>query len=57
MPCTDMLAPREHLLRKTDAAVDFALAPEDLEALKKAQRMDDYGAFNVFPVFSGKPLA
>ena len=42
---------------KENAAVDFALAPEDLEALKKAQRMDDYGAFNVFPVFSGKPLA
>ena len=24
MPCTDMLAPREHLLRKTDAAVAFS---------------------------------
>lgn len=24
MPCTDMLAPREHLLRKIDAAVDFS---------------------------------
>lgn len=38
----------------SNAAVDFALAPADLERLKHAAPIQDYGAFSFFPVFSGK---
>ena len=40
-----------------NAAVDFSLSPADLQTLQNAARMTDYGEFNIFPVFSGKPLA
>lgn len=40
-----------------NAAVDFVISDEDMEALKHMERIADYGEFGVFPVFSGKPLA
>lgn len=40
-----------------NAAVDFTISEEDMEALKHMDRIADYGDFNIFPVFSGKPLA
>ena len=40
-----------------NAAVDFSISPADLQTLQNAARMTDYGEFNIFPVFSGKPLA
>ena len=30
---------------------------EDMETLKHTDRITDYGEFNIFPIFSGKPLA
>ncbi len=42
---------------QSNAAVDFAIDPADMKALLETAEMKDYGAFNVFPVFSGKPLA
>lgn len=41
----------------SNAAVDFAISSEDMETLKHTDRIADYGEFNIFPVFSGKPLA
>ena len=40
-----------------NADVDFTISREDMEVLKNMERIADYGEFNVFPVFSGKPLA
>ena len=40
-----------------NAAVDFIISEDDMEALKHMEHIADYGDFNVFPVFSGKPLA
>ena len=45
----------EHM--RSNAAIDFAISEEDMEALRRVERLRDYGEFNVFPVFSGKPLA
>lgn len=39
-----------------NAAVDFSISDADMETLKHMERIADYGDFNVFPVFSGKPL-
>ncbi len=44
----------EHM--KHNAEVDFVISEEDMEALKHMERITDYGAFSIFPVFSGKPL-
>ena len=41
----------------SNAAVDFTISSEDMETLKHTDRIADYGEFNIFPVFSGKPLA
>ncbi len=41
----------------SDAAVDFVISDADMEALKHMERISSYGEFNIFPVFSGKPLA
>lgn len=41
----------------SNAAVDFTISSEDTETLKLTDRIADYGEFNIFPVFSGKPLA
>ena len=37
-----------------NAAVDFRIAEEDMDELKKLTFEDTYGEFSVFPVFSGK---
>lgn len=42
---------------RSNAAVDFAISPEDMETLRSMERLTDYGDYNGFPVFSGKPLA
>ncbi len=41
----------------SNADVDFTISEEDMRTLKNMERMADYGEFNAFPVFSGKPLA
>lgn len=41
----------------SNAAVDFTILSEDMETLKHTDRITDYGEFNIFPIFSGKPLA
>ena len=40
-----------------NAAVDFVIREEDMEALIHTAPTRDYGQFNICPVFSGKPLA
>jgi len=42
---------------KDNANVDFEISDEDMKALKEMEHIDNYGEFNIFPVFSGKPLA
>ena len=42
---------------RSNAAVDFAISPEDMETLRRMEHLTDYGDYNGFPVFSGKPLA
>ncbi len=37
-----------------NADVDFAITPEDLEILKAAERIVDYGDASFFPVYGGK---
>ncbi len=45
----------DHMASNTD--VDFIISEKDMRTLKNMERMADYGEFNAFPVFSGKPLA
>lgn len=42
----------EHM--KTNADIDFAISDEDMETLKRAQKIDNYGKSSFFPVFGGK---
>lgn len=42
----------EHM--KTNADVDFTISEEDMETLKRAQKIDNYGESSFFPVFGGK---
>ena len=42
---------------KDDAAVDFVISDADMEVLTHMEHIKSYGDFDVFPVFSGKPLA
>ena len=42
---------------RSNAAVDFAISLEDMETLRSMEHLTDYGDYNGFPVFSGKPLA
>ncbi len=42
---------------KDNAAVDFVISDADMDALVHMDRIQSYGDFNIFPVFSGKPLA
>ena len=37
--------------------IDFHISDEDMETLKHMERIEDYGQFSIFPVFSGKALA
>ncbi len=45
----------DHMANNAD--VDFTISEEDMGTLKNMERIADYGEFNGFPVFSGKPLA
>lgn len=42
---------------KSNADVDFVISDEDMKLLTNMEHISDYGDFNMFPVFSGKPLA
>ena len=42
---------------KSNADVDFVISEEDMQTLLHMERIADYGEFDIFPVFSGKPLA
>ncbi|WP_418820854.1 aldo/keto reductase family protein [Ruminococcus sp.] len=42
---------------KSNAHVDFVISDEDMKLLTNVEHISDYGDFNMFPVFSGKPLA
>lgn len=44
----------EHM--KDNAAVDFEISKEDMETLVQMEKIQSYGEFDMFPVFSGKPL-
>lgn len=39
---------------KDNAAVDFVIGDSDMETLKNVARIENYGEFSSFPVFSGK---
>lgn len=45
----------EHM--KNNADVDFVITDADFQTLLHMEELRDYGAYNIFPVFSGKPLA
>ena len=45
----------EHM--KNNADVDFVITNTDFQTLLQMEELRDYGAYNIFPVFSGKPLA
>ena len=45
----------EHM--KNNADVDFVMTDTDFQMLLQMEELRDYGAYNIFPVFSGKPLA
>lgn len=42
----------EHM--RSNAQVDFVISDEDMERLKKLERIKDYGEASFFPVFGGK---
>ncbi len=42
---------------KSNADVDFVISEEDMQTLLHMERIAVYGEFDIFPVFSGKPLA
>lgn len=39
-----------------NGAVDFQISSEDMQTLEAMDKIESYGEFDVFPVFSGKPL-
>lgn len=41
---------------RDNSAVDFQISPEDIQTLEAMEKIESYGEFDVFPVFSGKPL-
>lgn len=41
---------------RDNGAVDFQISPEDMQALEAMEKIESYGEFDMFPVFSGKPL-
>ena len=45
----------EHM--KNNADVDFVITEAGFQTLLHMEELRDYGAYNIFPVFSGKPLA
>ena len=42
---------------ESNAAVDFSISDKDMDTLRHMERIADYGEFDIFPVYSGKPLA
>ncbi len=42
----------EHM--KSNADIDFTISAEDMETLKRFEKIKDYGEYSFFPVFSGK---
>lgn len=42
----------EHM--KNNADMDFKISDEDMDILKSVQKIENYGEYSVFPVFSGK---
>ena len=43
-----------HIIDNTK--VDFEISLDDMDTLKHLEHIHDYGEYNHFPVFSGKPL-
>lgn len=41
----------------SNAALDFVISEADMKSLQQMDRIANYGEFDIFPVFSGKPLA
>ncbi|MCA9691552.1 MAG: hypothetical protein KC636_18250, partial [Myxococcales bacterium] len=39
---------------KSNADVDFVISDDDLSALKRLKKIEDYGDASVFPVYGGK---
>ncbi len=39
---------------RSNVAVDFVISDADMEALKTAERIKNYGDASLFPVFGGK---
>ena len=42
---------------KSNADVNFDISDADMKTLEEMKKIENYGSFDVFPVFSGKPLA
>ncbi len=42
---------------ESNVAVNFEISQGDMDTLMHMERLEDYGDYNVFPVFRGKPLA
>lgn len=40
-----------------NSAVDFQISTEDMRTLEAMEKIKSYGKFDMFPVFSGKPLS
>lgn len=41
---------------RDNSAVDFQISAEDMQTLEAMEKIESYGEFDMFPVFSGKPL-
>lgn len=41
---------------RDNGAVDFQISPEDMQTLEAMEKIESYGEFDMFPVFSGRPL-
>lgn len=39
---------------ESNASVDFGISDEDMDTLKKVRKIENYGEYSMFPVFSGK---
>ena len=40
-----------------NAQMDFEISNEDMETLKNAEKIKNYGDFSLFPIFGGKMAA
>ena len=41
----------------SNAAPDFVISEADMKSLQQMDLITNHGEFDIFPVFSGKPLA